>query len=131
LNNVNPSPTLPPVSAPGFLVSLLDYLRRIAAVLNGLNEGRAWPFVAITGTHTSGDNELVILCAPAAPCTVAIPDAKSTQNKMVFVKRTNNTVHTITVDPVAGNIDGAPTSTLTSAYQVRRFFSDGTNYHEM
>jgi hypothetical protein len=131
MNNVNPSPTLPPVSAPGFLVSLLDILRRIAAVLNGLNEGRAWPYQTVTTTYTSGLNELVLLCSPAAPFTLSIPDVKDMQYKIVIVKRANNTVHTITVDPVAGNIDGAATSTLTLAYQCRRFYSDGVNYHEV
>ncbi len=132
MNNVNPAPQLPPVSdGANFLLKLLDILRRFAAVINGLNEGRAWPYQTVTAAYTSGVNELVLLCAPGAPFTLVLPDVKDMQNKVVVVKRTNNTTHTITVDPAAGNIDDAATVTLTTAYQCRRFFSDGVDYHEI
>lgn len=130
MNKVTPNPTLPgKVDAPGFLPRLLDLLRDLATGVNGLIEGRLHPWRDVVSTEATGTNDLVILVRPTGPMTVTIPDVASMGEKMVYIKRANNTVHTITVAPAAGLIDGAASVTLTAAYQCRAIFADKTNYH--
>jgi hypothetical protein len=59
---------------------------------------------------------------------VTLPAVSKMVGKIVTVKRGNSTTHTVTISASAGNIDGAASTSLTSAYQSRRFFSDGSDY---
>ena len=130
MDKVLADPKLPETPQAGWL-RLYDHLRKFATSINQAADGRLWLSVAITTTYSAGENDHVILCAPTAPFTLTLQDAKNMKNKRIVVKRSNNTTHTITVGTTAGNIDGAATVTLTTAYQSREFFSDGSNYWEI
>lgn len=127
MNRVDANPTAP-LDKGTFAAKVFDYLRKFAISINQAADGRLWNWVAKTGGYASAENELVILIAPTAPAAVTLPDVKAMAQKRVIVKRTNNTTHTITVAPAVGTIDGAANATLTTAYQSREFFSDGTSY---
>lgn len=128
MNKVLADPKLPGDAQSGWL-RLYDHLKAFAVAINQAADGQLWKSVAITTTYSSGDNDHIILCRPGAPVTLTLPNVKDMKGKRVVVKRANNTTHTITVGTTAGNIDGAATVTLTTAYQSREFFSDGVDYH--
>lgn len=128
MDKVLADPKLPETPQAGWL-RLYDHLRKFATSINQAADGRLWLSVPITTTYSSGENDHVILCSPGAIFTLTLPDVKDMKGKRVVVKRANNTTHTITVGTTAGNIDGAATVTLTTAYQSREFYSDGVNYH--
>lgn len=126
MNKIEPRPILPQeINSPSFQA----LMGRIATALNQAADGQLWLSKAITTTYTAGENDHVILCSPSAPFTLTLPNVALMVNKIIHVKRANNTTHTITVGTVAGLIDGAATVTLTTAYQSRSFYSDGTSYH--
>lgn len=108
---------------------LTQRLRDHAQALQQAADGRLLEFVDVTGAYTSGDNDHVIQCAPSAPFTLTIPAPANMRNKRITVKRTNNTTHTITVQPASGTIDGVSSTTLTTAYQAKHFFSDGSAWY--
>jgi hypothetical protein len=60
-----------------------------------------------------------------------LADAIERRERLLIVKRGNNTTHTVTIQPVSGTIDGAASVTLTTAWQRRMFMSDGTEYFEV
>ena len=117
MDKVLADPKLPETPQAGWL-RLYDHLRKFATSINQAADGRLWLSVAITTT-----------CSPGAIFTLTLPDVKNMKGKRVVVKRANNTTHIITIGTTAGNIDGAATVTLTTAYQSREFFSDGVDYH--
>lgn len=127
MNKVDVDPKLP-VDDKTLRIRLQDFLKRFATSINQAADLRLFQFRAITGTESTGENDHVILIAPSGTATVTLPAASSMVFKRVVVKRTNNTTHTITVQASAGNIDGSASVTLTTAYQSREFYSDGSNY---
>lgn len=129
MKKVTPAPWLPETwgAAKG---AVLDVLREFATALNQAAAGELREPVATTGTYIAREGDHVIEVAPAAPCTVTIPLASKMRGRTVTVKRTNNTTHTITVQPVSGTIDGAASMTLTTAFQKRHFFSNGSAWSE-
>ncbi len=129
MKRVTPQPILPREMGENWQGALLRLLREYSDAINQAADHRLSEFVSITGAYTAGENDHVILCAPAAPFTLTIPAASVMRNKRIVVKRTNNTTHTITVQSTSGNIDDASTSTLTTAHQAREFFSDGADWH--
>lgn len=118
MRNVRPYPT-------GVDVALL---REYSEACNQAAKGLLHPFVSVTGTYTAGLGDIVILVAPSGNCTITLPAAADTAGSIRWVKRSNNTTHTVTIQPASGNIDGAASVTLTTAYQSRAFHSDGSNY---
>jgi hypothetical protein len=128
MDKVLADPKLPETPQTGWL-RLYDHLRKFATSINQAADGQLWKSKAITTTYSSGGNDHIILCSPAAPFTLTLPNVANMKDKRIVVKRANNTIHTITVGTTAGNIDGAATVTLTTAYQSREFYSDGVNYH--
>lgn len=126
---VTPNPVLPlePDSLQ-YRSRLHDFLREHAVAINQAAEQRIFLPVAITTTYSAGENDHVILAAPAAPFTITLPAASTMIYKRVVVKRSNNTTHTITIQSSSGNIDGAASTTLTTAYQAKEFYSDGAAY---
>lgn len=126
-----------PVIATGDWVRLLNTLREHATSINQAAGGILGQQVSVTGTYTAGVGDLIILCAPTGAFTLTLPSAISTKGVRFFIKRTNNTTHTITISPASGNIDpgggSAPTTsaTLTTAYQGKEFYSDGATYWQV
>jgi len=127
VNKVSPNPDLP-VIGELFRIRLLDYLREFARSLNQAAEGFLWPSVAITTTYTAGEADLVIVASPSGPFTITIPRASVMKGKRIVVKRGNSNTSTITIQSTSGNIDGAANTTLTTAWQSRELFSDGTQW---
>ena len=129
MKRVTPQPILPREMGDNWRLEVLRLLREYSDAINQAADHRLSEFVSITGAYTSGENDHVILCSPGAIFTLTLPDVKNMKGKRVVVKRANNTTHIITIGTTAGNIDGAVTVTLTTAYQSREFFSDGVDYH--
>ena len=119
--------TSPQVSANDWF-RLGQVLRDHAESINQAASGNLFPSVSVATTYSAGSGDLVIYVVPSGTFTVTLPLARDMQNKKVTVKRANNTTHTITIQGASGNIDGAASVTLTTAYQARTFHSDGTNY---
>lgn len=129
MRTVREDPRLPALlSDPNARTALWDVLREFGSAINDAAAGRLSLFVSVTGTYSAGVNDHIILVAPAAICTITLPTVANMRNKRIIVKRSNSTTHVITVNTVAGNIDGAASVTLTTAYQSREFFSDGVNF---
>jgi len=129
MKRVTPQPILPREMGENWQGALLRLLREYSDAINQAADHRLSEFVSITGAYTAGENDHVILCAPAAPFTLTIPAASVMRNKRVVVKRTNNTTHVVTIQSTSGNIDDAASVTLTTAYQPRELFSDGADWH--
>lgn len=106
-------------------------LREFAESLNQAASGDLWPFVTVSASYSAGPSDLVIYVTPGGIMTVTLPNPNQTKGKLIHVKRANNTTHTVTISPAAGQIDGAASVTLTTAYQARVFHSDGSNYWSM
>lgn len=104
---------------------LIDYLRDIVESVNALVTRVDPVIVNVTGAYTARDIDRVIQVAPTGTCTITLPLAAKVPGQWMTVKRSNGTTHVITVQPAAGNIDGSASMTLTTAWQVRHFFSDG------
>jgi hypothetical protein len=129
VNRVTPLPTLPDdAQAQAYRLRLHDFLREFATALNQAADQRLWLNASASGAYSSGENDHVVLVTPSAPCTITIPAVDRMIYKRVVVKRANNTTHTITVQSANGNIDGAASTTLTTAYQAKEFYSDGANW---
>lgn len=102
--------------------------------VNQAARGLLHPFVSVTGDYSAGVGEIVILVAPSGACTINLPPPADTKGSIRWVKRSNNTTHTVTIKSPTGNIDGTAGSTgvtLTTAYQSRAFHSDGVTYWEV
>lgn len=106
----------------------IRYFNDLAQAVNQAADGRLREFVSKTAAYTAGENDHVINVAPTAPFTVTLKEPGIMRNKWVTVKRTNGTTHTITIASAVGNIDASASVTLTTAYQVRHFFSDGVQW---
>lgn len=129
MRRVSDTPTLPADDQQmAYRLRLHDYLREHAVAINQAADQRIFQSVAATGAYSAGENDHVILVAPSAPCTITLPAASQMIYKRVVVKRSNNTTHTITIQSSSGNIDGAASTTLTTAYQTKEFYSDGSAY---
>ncbi len=128
MKRVDSVPVLPLDGDAMYRLRLHDFLREHATAINQAADQRIFLSVAVTGAYSAGDNDHVILVAPSAPCTITLPAASTMINKRVVVKRSNSTTHTITVQSSSGNIDGAASTTLTTAYQAKEFYSDGAAY---
>jgi len=124
MKRVIPNPVVPE----GDWRRLLDILREYATALIDAADGRLHEFVSVSAAYTSALNDHVIFVVPSGTFTVTLPAASAMRNKRIVVKRANNTTHTITIQATSGNIDGAASTSLTTAYQSRELFSDGSNY---
>lgn len=130
MNKVLSDPKLPD-DPKQLVLRITDYLRSFATSINQAADGRLWLHTSVSTTYSSGENDHVILVVPTGIFTVTLPTAQTMKNKRVVVKRANNTTHIITIQSSSGNIDGAASVTLTTAYQSREFFSDGSNFWEI
>jgi len=107
---------------------LLDYMREHATAINQAADGLLSNFVSVSAAYTAGVNDHVIVVVPSGTFTVTLPRASDMRSKRVVVKRGNSTTHTITIQSTSGNIDGAASTSLTTAWQSRELFSDGTQW---
>ena len=130
MNKVLSDPKLPD-DPRQLALRITDFLRSFATSINQAADGRLWLSASVTASYESGENDHIILIAPTAPATVKVPTAQTMKGKRLVVKRSNNTTHTVTISSFAGNFDGDASVTLTTAYQRRELFSDGSNYWEV
>jgi len=130
MRNVDQFPLLPSEAKnSSFVPRLLDFLRAHANSINEAANGKMWNFVSITATYTSGVNDLVILCNPAAATVITIPAASDMMYKRIVVKRTTtSTANGITVQSSSGNIDSAANTTINTSFGAKELFSDGAAY---
>lgn len=105
-----------------------DTVRQFAESINQAARGELWPFVSVSASYSAGPSDLVIYVVPAGTLTITLPPPSSTKERILRVKRANNTTHVVTIQPSSGQIDGAASTTLTTAYQAKSFHSDGSNY---
>lgn len=111
-----------------FMRALREQFAEHIQALNEAADGRLQLHVTVTSAYTAGENDHVIVVKPTGAMAVTLPAVSKMVGKIVTVKRGNSTTHTVTINTSAGNIDGAASTSLTSAYQSRRFFSDGSDY---
>jgi hypothetical protein len=85
---------------------------------------------SINTTYTVSVNDCVVECdATTASFVVNLVAASSNLGRLYFVKKTDSSVHTITITPNGSDkIDGAATYVLSTQYQIVGICSDGTNW---
>ena len=127
MNNVNGQPLLPTEWAQARL-RISDLLKEYATAINQAANLNLFKSVAVSAAYTASENDHIIRCT-SGPYTVTIPAASSMQGKMVTVKRADSGTSTLTIQSSSGNIDGAASTSLTTAYQARTLYSDGTAWH--
>lgn len=87
--------------------------------------------VAKTGDYTVIATDCVILVdASGGAVTITLPLASDVPNRAFYIKKTDSTGFTVTVDPVdADTIDGDLTKIICFQNSTLKVFSDGTEYH--
>ena len=132
MNNVREDPNLPRQATDlEFVRSLQGVLREMLTAINQAAAQQIWRHVEVADTYSMSANDHVVIAKPSGAMTVTLPPAEQAIGKRFIVKRGNNTTHTVTIQPPAGNIDGSSSVTLTTAFQRREFFSDGVQYWEV
>ena len=98
--------------------------------INRAVDGYLFPVMSVTTTYTMNLNDALILCdATGGAFTVTLKPAAECTQKLVVIKKIDNTA-TVTVDGDGSEtIDGATTYSLSSQYQAVRLMSDGTKWH--
>jgi hypothetical protein len=86
---------------------------------------------AITSATTLNQTHNIVLASAASSnYTITLPAAASNTGKTYYIKKTDNTVYTITIDGNASEtIDGATTLVLYVQYDAVRIVCDGSNWH--
>jgi hypothetical protein len=131
VNRVQLDPRFASVSGKPWELRTQDILREHATALSQAADGRLWTLRTVTAAATTLPSETFVVVKPSGAMTLTIPAAAETRERLLIVKRGNNTTHTVTIQPVSGTIDGAASVTLTTAWQRRMFMSDGTEYFEV
>lgn len=85
----------------------------------------------ITSATTLNQAHHVILASDASGSfTITLPAAASNTGKVYYIKKTNSSANTITIDGNgAETIDGAATASITTQYDVIRIICDGSAWH--
>jgi len=125
MNSVTPNPLLPTTFDNSYRLKLGDYLREHATAINQAASLVLFKSVATAAAYTAGANDHIIKCT-SGPYTVTLPAASAMQGKKVTVKRADSGTSTLTIQSSSGTIDGAASVTLTTAWQARTLYSDGT-----
>lgn len=122
------SVTNAPRLEPGDWRQAQELMRDLHEAVNQLSSGVLHNSKRVSASYTSAEHETYIGVTPSGAMTITLPAASRMKDRMVTVARENNTTHTVTIQAASGNINGAASVTLTTAYQVRRLMSDGANY---
>jgi hypothetical protein len=86
------------------------------------------PVTTITSTGgTVTGSDVVVPVDPSGGAT-AITLTLATADRYVIFMNVTNSTNTITITPSSGTINGAASITMTTAYQQRRVWFNGTNY---
>lgn len=99
------------------------------ASVGGLILGR----VATAGNYTVLGAVIVGVTSTAAARTITLATSATEDGKVIIVKDESGAanVNNITIDTEGSElIDGAASKTINTAYGVKRFYSDGSNWFE-
>lgn len=107
-----------------------EMMSAIEREINRTVDGYLFPVMSVTTTYTMNLNDALILCdATGGAFTVTLKPAAECKEKLVIIKKVDNTAN-VTVDGDGSEtIDGATTYSLTTQYQAVRLMSDGTKWH--
>lgn len=85
--------------------------------------------ITVTSNYVASIGDSIILVdASGGNRTINLPNAQDVGEKIFRVKKIDSSGNSVTVDPLAGNVDGAATKVWTTALQGYGFVSDGANY---
>lgn len=86
---------------------------------------------SVTGTTTLNQTHHVVLASDASGSfTITLPAVASNTGKVYYIKKTNSSANTITIDGNGGEtIDGAATTSLSTQYDAIRIICDGSAWH--
>ncbi len=94
----------------------------------GINLDPQTTITSAGGTVTGSD--VVVPVNPTGGAT-AITLTLAAANRLVIIKNITSSTNTITITPSSGTINGAANITMTTGFQVRQIWFDGTNYYTM
>lgn len=102
--------------------------REIETLNNRQVDGRVFPVTSVTADYTATDNDCLILAdATSGAITVTLRPADQSKEKLVIVKKTDNSVNAVTIDGNGSEtIDGATTVALSSQWNFRGMMSNAT-----
>ncbi|MDD5456086.1 MAG: hypothetical protein PHV30_03545 [Candidatus Margulisbacteria bacterium] len=73
-------------------------------------------------------DSVAVVNASAGSVTITLPSPASINGRQYTVKKTDNTLNTVTIGTLAGNIEGNSTYVLTAPSEFVNLASDGTNW---
>lgn len=92
----------------------------------GTQQGQS---VTGTGTQSVGGANVYLVSAAGGAITMTLPTAGNAKGREIVFKKTDSSANAVTLSPQGGaTVDGAASATLTTQYQTRRLYSDGTNW---
>ena len=85
--------------------------------------------VAKIASYTATNDDWAILAsANAGNITITLPDANIHAGRFFYIKKTDSSANTVTVNTAGGTIDGAGSVVISAQYGAVFVISDGTNY---
>lgn len=117
------------LAVPVTATSQFEWNRRIAAAVNQLI-GKKLELKAVTSAYTVEDGyDLFTADSTGAAFTITLPPAPKHKGRAVYVKRLNAGANNVTIDGSGSEtIDGAANTVLTTQWESRTLFSDGSNW---
>jgi len=76
-------------------------------------------------TDTNTGNMLYLVNASSGQVTITV---KNAQNRIVLIKKIDNTSNSVVIQPESGNIDGQASISITTQYTCYSIICDGTNW---
>ena len=83
----------------------------------------------VTGTTTAAEDFTILCDATSGAITINLPAASTVTGRIYNVKKIDNSVNTVTIDPNSTEtIDGAATNVISTQWTNIQFQSNGTNW---
>lgn len=98
--------------------------------INAFIDGFLFQVVTTSADYSALISDSIILCdASSGAITITLLDPKSTQNKILIVKKIETSANAVTVQGASGNIEGAATNVIAGgARNFGKYVSDGSAY---
>lgn len=114
----------------------LRWLRDFALSVLRISQGRInfdgmfhHKTLKITANLLANDECVILADATSGAITITLPDAESALDRVYYIKKTDVSANTVTIDGEnAETIDGAITETLTAQFETIQIVSDGTEW---
>ncbi|RLC88227.1 MAG: hypothetical protein DRJ03_03520 [Chloroflexi bacterium] len=117
-----------PADTPNDLrIAIEEFMRRVEDNVNYL----LFPqLVSVTAAYTATDlDSAIIVDATSGAVTVTLPDAATVDQKILTIKKIDNS-NNVTVDGNGSQtIDGSATQVLSTQYEALTIQSDGSNWY--